>query len=168
MNLDFVYTPSFDADRFIDGRRISFFNPLAGEITGRGQPLQVDRRQSWFRDDEISARLYRRFGSVEAALYGYRGYWKSPGGFDIQSGQATFPRLAVYGGSLRGPLLSGIANLEVGYYDSRDDRSGDNPLVRNSEFRALAGYERELMSNFTIGMKYYVEQLLDYGDFRRA
>ncbi|MCB0330706.1 MAG: hypothetical protein KDD70_13620, partial [Bdellovibrionales bacterium] len=64
VNLDFVYTPSFDADRFIDGRRISFFNPLAGDITGRDQPLQVDRPQGWFRDDEISARLYRRFGSV--------------------------------------------------------------------------------------------------------
>ncbi|MCK5711108.1 MAG: hypothetical protein KAI25_00160, partial [Hyphomicrobiaceae bacterium] len=27
LNLDLVYTPSFDADRFIDGKRISFFDP---------------------------------------------------------------------------------------------------------------------------------------------
>lgn len=165
-NLELVYSPSFDSDRFIDGRRVSFFSPLASEITGRNMPLQTESRNEWFEDDELSARLYRRVESYELALYGYHGFWKSPGGFEPSSQKGTFPRLSVYGASVRGPVLSGIGNLETGYYDSRDDRSGDNVLVRNSEVRFLAGYEREIVRDLTGGLQYYVEKMVDYDDYR--
>ena len=49
--------------------------------------------------------------------------------------------LSVYGASVRAPLLGGIANVEAGYYDSRDDRDADDPMVRDSETRALVGFE---------------------------
>jgi len=41
---------------------------------------------------------------MEVALYGYQGFWKSPGGFDPLTGNAIFPELRVYGASLRSRL----------------------------------------------------------------
>lgn len=161
-NVDLVYTPRFDPDRYLDGRRLSFFNPQAGERTGRGDVLEVDKPNDWLKDDEIAGRLYRHVGSYELALYGYSGYWKSPSGFDPVSAKATFPRLSVYGASLRGPLWKGLWNVEGGFYDSRDDTRGTDPNVRNSEYRLLAGYEQELSRDFTLGLQYYLERMKDH------
>ena len=44
-NVEVVYTPRFDADRFIDGSRLSYFNPALGRIAGRDaiiDPLTPD------------------------------------------------------------------------------------------------------------------------------
>ncbi len=167
-NLDVVYTPRFDADRFIDGRRISFFNPFAQRITGRNATLKIDQPDDWFEDDEIAWRLYRNVRGYELAVYGYRGYWKSPGGFDPVSLQALFPRLSVFGASVRGTLWKGIGNVEVGYYNSEDDRDGDDPFIRNGEFRFLVGYEQEAAKDFTVGLQYYLEFMLDHDDYLRS
>ena len=35
-NLDLIYTPQFDADRYINGERVSFFSPIAGGQVGGG------------------------------------------------------------------------------------------------------------------------------------
>jgi len=79
-----------------------------------------------------------------------------------------YPELAVYGGSVRRPLFGGIANLEAGYYDSRQDRNGDNSLLRNSEVRLLAGFEHELAPDFTGGFQYYLEWMQDYDSYERS
>jgi hypothetical protein len=81
---------------------------------------------------------------------------------------AIFPTLSVYGFSLRGPTAGGIANLEAGYYDSRADRDGTDPRVRNSELRILLGYQRELARNLTIGMQGQLEHMHDYRAYRRS
>lgn len=167
-NLDVVYTPVFDADRFVDGRRVSYFNSALGRIAGRDAIVRADRPNAWFRDDEWALRLYRNLGVYEAALYGYHGFWKSPLGFDPAGGRATFPPLSVFGGSLRGPLGKGIANLELGYYDSRRDRGGDDPNLPNGEFRALFGFEQEIATDLTLGLQYYYERLLDHADYLAA
>jgi hypothetical protein len=166
VNVDLVYTPRFNSDRFIDGKRLSFFGPMQGRVVGRDFPVSVDSNNRWFREDEVAVRAYRNFGSFEGAIYGYSGYWKSPGGQDPETGLATFPKLNAFGASLRGPLASGIAILETGYYDSRDDGNGDNPLIKNSEFRFLAGYEQEIMPQLTLGVQYYLEWLQDYDNYR--
>jgi hypothetical protein len=168
VNMDVAYTPRFDPDRYIDGRRISYYHPALGEIMGRNEPLNADEPDDWFDDDEIAARLYLNLGSYETALYGYNGYWKSPNGYDGSTGVFTFPRLTVVGASARGPLSGGIGNAEVGHYDSRDDGSGSDPEVRNSEWRVLFGYERELVSNLTGSVQYYLEQMDDYGNYLGA
>lgn len=168
VNLDIVYSPRFDSDRFIDGRRLSYFSPAEGAIVGRDFPVTTIPRDQWFIDDEISFRAYRNLGSWEGALYGYRGYWKSPGGQDPATGRATFPRLTVAGASLRGPVATGIAAVEVGFYDSRDDDSGNNPFINNSEFRFLAGYEQELMAELTLGVQYYLEWMQDYDRYEQT
>ncbi len=162
-NIDLVYTPRFDADRFIDGRRVSYYSSTARRIVGRGGgEVSPDTPTRWFDDDEWAGRLYRNLGAYEVAGYAYRGRWKSPQGQDAATGRATFPELRVYGGSARGPVAGGIANLEVAYYDSRDDRGGANALVRNSETRFLAGYEREAARDLTLGVQWYVEWMTDH------
>jgi hypothetical protein len=164
-NLDVVYTPRFDADRFITGERLSYYNPLLGQPAGRDAELEADVPDEWFRDDEWAARLSRNLQGVELAAYGYLGRWKSPSGFDPATGDATFPKLAVWGASARAPFESGIANAETAWYDSRDDRSGSDPFVANSQVRFLVGYERqlpELIEDFTVGGQYYLEWMLDH------
>lgn len=160
-NLDIIYTPEFDADRFIDGRRISFFSPQLGAIAGRNAIVQANRP----RDGELALRLYRNISTYEVAAYFYSGHWKSPGGFDPTSGLALFPKLRVLGGSIRGPLGIGIGNIEVGYYDSYDDKKGGNPFINNSEFRLLAGYEQEIAKNLTLGAQYYLEHMFDHTNY---
>lgn len=164
-NLDIIYSPRFDADRFIDGRRISFFNTSFVRRTGRDAVVQTEEREDWFKDDEIALRLYQNVKGLELALYGYQGFWKSPAGFDPASKQAVFPRLSVYGGSVRGPVGRGIGHLELGFYDSEEDRKGDRLSIRNSEFRFLLGYEQEVVQEFTVGLQYYLEQIRDYDNF---
>ena len=164
-NLDIVYAPQFDPDRFIAGERLSYWSSNLGRLAGRDAIVRTDRPNRWFRDSEIAARLYKNIKNYEFALYGYRGYWKSPGGQNA-SGQSIFPDLNVYGASVRGAIGKGIGNLEFGYYESADDRSGRDPLVNNSELRYLAGYTQEIGKDFTAGFQYYVEQMLNYSRYK--
>jgi len=166
VNIDIAYTPRFDSDRHVTGERLAFWNGQA--IVGQDGVLVTDRPARWFEDDELAARLYRNVGGYELALYGYHGYWKSPGGMDPTTGHWLFPALAVYGASVRGPLIGGIASVEAGYYDSVDDRDGDDPFVNNSEARLLLGYEREVAQDLTMGMQYYVERMLDHDAYTDA
>ncbi len=164
-NLDLAYVPRFDADRFIDGRYVSFFDPLLGRRAGEDAVVDPIERDDWFDDDEFAARAYRYVGAYEVALYGYYGFWKSPEGIDRRTLRARHPRLAAYGASVRGPVADGIGNLEVSYYDSMEDRSGRDPFTPNSQVRLLAGYEQDLeriARDFTVGVQYYVETRLDH------
>lgn len=163
-NLDVIFTPRFDADRFINGERVSYFNSALGEIAGQNAIVGVDRPDS----AEWALRLYQTYGANEIALYGYNGFWKSPAGLDPGTGEATYPDLSTLGASLRRPFLQGIANFEIGYYYSPDSDNGSNPLVRNSELRFLLGYEREIVKNLSLGLQYYVEWMQDYDQYEKT
>ena len=160
-NVEFVYTPQFEPDRYITGERISYFHPMFG-LSGRRSRVHTNPPNDWFEDDEFALRVYRSVGRYEIAAYGYAGYWKSPAGMRLIPFQATFPKLNVYGASLRGPLGKGIFNAEVGYYDSRQDRHGDKMHIDNSQFRLLIGYEQELAKELTGSVQYYVEHMMDH------
>ncbi|RME00133.1 MAG: hypothetical protein D6812_10275, partial [Deltaproteobacteria bacterium] len=153
VNLDFVYTPRFDADRYITGERLSYWNPLLARRAGQDAIVTAQRPDRWFEDDEFAGRLYRNFSGVEAAIYGYHGFWKSPMGFDPATMQATFPSLSVVGASLRRPFLGGIGNVEGGYYRS-EDHEGTDPFTPNDEFRFLAGFEKEVLPELTLSLQY--------------
>ena len=170
-NVDLVYTPRFDADRFITGRRISYFNAALDRRSGRDAVVRADVPNEWFDDAEWALRIRRKVGPTELAAYGYWGYWKSPAGMNPRTGRATFPRLSVYGASARSQVGKGIGNIEAGYYDSRQDADGDDPFVNNGELRFLIGYERdlpEIARDLTVAAQYYVEWMTDYGAYRRT
>jgi len=167
-NVDIAYMPRFDADRYIDGSRASYFNSTLGRIAGTEAITKVNRPNDLLHDDELALRLYRNIGAYELAIYGYDGFWKSPGGMDAVTGRALFPDLTVYGASLRGSLFNGIANIEWGYYDSSDDHNGDDPMINNSEQRLILGYEQELAANLTLGLQYYLERMENYDDYRQT
>jgi hypothetical protein len=164
-NLDVVAAPRFNPDRFITGERLSYFNPQLMQLAGQNAVIEAERPDDWIDDGELHARLSLNAGSVELAAYGYRGYWKSPGGFNMTTGKATFPRLNVFGGSFRDKLFSGITNIEVAYYHSLEDKTGDNVFVNNSEARLVVGYERQfpgLSEGLTLWAQYYLEYLPHY------
>jgi len=171
-NVDVVYTPRFDPDNSVDGERLSYWNPLLGRRAGEDDRFRYDAPDRYFDDDEIALRVYRNLNGTELALYGYRGFWKTPVGVDPLTGRGVYPKLSVYGASARGKVAQGIGNVEVGYYDSRDDAGGDDPFTPNSEFRLLLGYEQELEAiggkDFTVGLQYYLEWMMDYGAYTRA
>jgi hypothetical protein len=160
--LDVMYAPRMDADRYVDGRRLSYWNPGLQSLAGEAAEIDADRRDEWFQDHELALRFYRPVGDYEGALYAYHGFWKSPVGSESSTGNAYFPALNVYGASLKGTMAGGVANTELGYYDSREDRNGTDALVPNSEVRFLVGYQREAAKNLTAGVQYYVEWMQNY------
>lgn len=169
VNVDIVYTPKFDSDRFITGERLSYFNGYRD--AGSDSIVQAERPDNWLKNDEWAVRFFKNINGNEFALYGYRGYWKSPAGADTVTFRNIFPGLYVYGLSIRGQAGKGIGNIEAGYYDSADDSSGDNPFINNGQFRFLAGYEQDLpalASDLTVGFQYYLEHMLDYDEYLRS
>lgn len=168
LTFDAVYMPGFDSDRFIDGRRLTFFDPMSGALVKDPAAIAVVKRDQYGDDWEGALRLSGSASSFEWSTYLYKGYWKSPAGFDPLVGKATFPKLNVYGASLRGPVVGGIVNVEAGFYDARDDGAAIDPLLPNSEWRFLAGFEREIIPDLTGGVQFYVEHMSDYDDYLSA
>jgi len=166
--LDLVYTPLFQGSEYVSGERLSYYNPMAGEIVGRNMVMDDSKPDRWFSDGEIAGRLSRQFGGVEVALYGYSGFWQEPEGFDGENGRAVYPRLNVWGASIRSPLLGGIGNIETGYYDSIHDDNGHNPDIRPAEYRFLAGFERELARELTGGFQYYLEKINNFDNYEQS
>ncbi len=167
VGLDLVWTPIFEPDRFIDGERLSFFNPIAGDIIGDRspltpvQPLFPDKR---LRNGTVHGRLYGTAGAVELAAYSYVGYWLQPNAFDSVLMRPTYARLGAYGASVRAPLLGGLFNVEASFYDSMEDRAGTDGEIPNSQFRGLVGYERELFPKFQMGLQYYLEYTFEHDE----
>ena len=62
-NLDIVYTPQFDSDRFISGERLSYWNSNLGRLAGQNAIQHTDKPDRWFRDDEIAVRLYKNINN---------------------------------------------------------------------------------------------------------
>ena len=163
--LDAVWTPIFEADRFITGERLSFFFFPEGQVIGprsEQTPIRADVPSKTFKNGEYAARLYGQIAGWELAAYGYWGFFKQPLRFDPNAMTLSHPRLAVYGGSVRGALFGSIVNLEGAYYHSIDDEEGDDPFVPNSQLRLLAGFSSEVMPRFTVGLQGYLEYLLSH------
>ena len=159
INADFAWTPTFTPDNTITGERFSYYSPFSDNIVAAPPQSRSETPSPSLSNSELSLRLYKNINSLEYAFYGYRGFFKQPLGFNPQVAKPDYPRMNSLGASLRGPLRQGIAHLEVSYYDSVDDRSGDDPLIANSQLRFLAGYEQELLPRFTVGLQYYLEWL---------
>lgn len=154
VNLDVAWMPRFQPDNYLYGERFSFWNPAVGEIVAPQPPRRAEEPDTY----ELALRLFRTVEAVEYAAYGYIGRWKQPLGVDAQ-GLPRFPRLRSLGASMRRPFYRGLLNTEFSWYDSVDDRDGDDPATPNSELRLLLGYEQELVRNLTAGTQFYAERI---------
>jgi len=169
VNADIVLIPFFAANESIKGKRLSYYNGLMGRITGKEGTGKFTGPDGSAGNMEQALRIYRTFGSVEAALYLFNGFYKEPLGVkDPEEMEFFYPELTVYGLSLRGALLGGIGNLEIGYYDSRQDRDGRDAMIENPGIKYLAGYSKDLPGDLKIGVQYQLEQVLAYGEYLDA
>lgn len=164
-NVDTAFMPFFEPDRYIDGERLSYFQPARGSLVAAPPQLRGEEPSSSIENSELAIRIYDMAGNQEWALYGYRGFDGQPEAFNPDTGQPTFARLNSLGASLRGPAGDGLYNLEFAWHDSPDDRDGDDPNIPNSSVRFLAGYEQEAFRNFNVGVQYYLEWMQDYDAF---
>ncbi len=167
-NVDFVIS-TFESNTTAKGDRLSFFDSFQGGIAGVNSDRDLLEPPLQLSNLEYALRTYRNLGSHEAAFYYFRGFDKNPTSYqDEAARQLFYPRLDVYGTSLRGPVASGIGNIEFGYYNSREDSNGNNRLIANSLFKVLTGYEKDLGNDFKIGLQYFYEQTLDYGQYKES
>jgi hypothetical protein len=166
VNIDFVWFPVFESDVYLTGERFSFFSPVSGGNVAPNPPLSAIEPDQSVSNGEFALRIFRTVEGREYAIYAYRGFFKQPRALTT-SLEPTFAPMNALGASLRRPVGRGLLNSEFSYYDSRDDRSGTNPLIPNDEFRFLLGYEWEARPNFTVGLQYYLEWTLDHDELRQ-
>lgn len=154
-NIDLVLMPWFVSDTIPDGERVSFYDQIESRIIGEDLEWHLDEPSRKFENTEFAMRIYRSYGSYEGAVYFYRGFYRTPVGVVAPFIKEFFyPRLNVYGASLRGPIWGGIGNIEYGYYNSMEDTSN-----------LLIGYEKDLGNDFRIGFQYLYKDVID-NDYR--
>lgn len=168
-NVDFIYIPFFEANTTAQGDRLSFYDMFRGGIAGRESERVLDEPSRKINNGEFAGRIYRNFGSYETAAYAYKGHYRNPIGVRSDNRRVLYyPRLNVYGASVRGPLLGGIGNIEAGYYDSTKDRDGRKRNVPNSMVKAIAGYDRDLGDDTSAGLQYLFEEIIQYQRYKDA
>lgn len=160
VSLEAIAVPFFQPDRLPSAERFFLFDPFPG-ITHRNS----EEPRSDFGNTELAFKVSGSLSGWDLALYAHRGYYRTP--IMVPDSAAAppglsmrYPRRNVYGASGRGAALGGVLSLEAGYYDSREDRSGTDPLLPNSQALFLAGYQRQLGTDFTLGLQYYGERML--------
>ncbi|MFT6268818.1 MAG: hypothetical protein ACJAVV_001633 [Alphaproteobacteria bacterium] len=163
-NIDIVFTPEFTPDIYINGDYFSFFLPLAAINISPGFDVKSPQLPS---SPEYAIRIYKTIGSSELALYGYKGFHKSPSSF-TEIGQAYFSALRVIGASAITPFAKGLLNVEMAFYDSTEDINGTNPLIPNNQTRWLVGYEQELIKNLTGSFQWYMERSADFTSLKAS
>ena len=171
LSLDVAFMPHSKANRSIRGDRFSFFdslvNPPAGAFGGVGADYTYREPSKRLEDSELGIRVYGRGGRYDIAVYYFRGHYKEARGLLDGGGKVLFyPRLDVYGFSVRGPSLGGgIASLEGGYYLSREDNDGTDGAIVNSSLKFLFGYSRDMGGELSLSGQYLYERLLQYGSY---
>ncbi len=168
LNAELVVLPFFTPDQLPSPERFVFFNPYAG-IPNQHQVNPA----TTLGNTEVAVRLSRQLAGFDASAYAYRGFWRDPivrvnNPTSPTSATSFSPALSVYGLSAQRNGLGGVVSMEAGYYDSRDNRSGTDPAIPNSQIRFLAGYQRQAWKDFTIGFQGYAEVMRDYTAYTRS
>lgn len=163
---ELVIIPFFEPNVYQDNKRFWMFDPM---------PLVMNRREEEptinMENTEIALRVYRDIAGLDTSLYFYRGFFRQPSILPDNLSTPTkitlfYPELTVYGASLQGRALNGIISLEGGYYASRQDRKGTDPMIPNQSTKFLIGYQRQLREDFTAGMQYYTVYMHDYNQYK--
>jgi hypothetical protein len=167
ISAEIVAMPFFQADKLPSRDRFSQFDPFSGAARTTQEPGMRYGNTEW------AARIYGSAGGFDTALYLYHGFFRmsalQPNSMTTPTlVTETFPRLAVYGASTRGNALGGVVSVEIGYYDSLLNRDGLDSAIPNSSFRYLMGYQRQLWEDFTVGLQYYGEVMMQYSAYRTS
>ena len=166
LGIEVLVIPFFDPDRLPAADRFFLYDPMAS-IDAREETTP----EAEFGNTELALRLFRSVLGFDVSVHAYRGFWRTPSARPDDYQNPTrltlfYPELAVYGLSAQGNGLGGVVSLEGGYYDSREDRAGDDPLVPNSQVRFLAGYQRQFGDDLNTGIQYYMEVMADHEAYR--
>lgn len=166
-SFELVVVPFFEPNHFPGPKRFWMFDPMPSL-----QNREKEKPSTTLENTEVAIRAYRDIAGFDASLYFYRGFFRQPSVMPdnpMTPSKLTlfYPRLSEYGASLQGRALDGVLSLEAGYYDSREDRTGSDPLIPNSQTRLLIGYQRQIWEDFTVGLQYYGEYMHDYSDYSR-
>ena len=164
-SFELIIIPFFTANTFPSPNRFWMFDPLPG-VTNR----EEEKPATTLANTEVAIRIYRDIAGFDVSLYAYRGFFRQPSMMPDNPLTPTslrlfFPKLSVYGASAQGKALDGVLSLETGHYDSMEDRSGENPLIPNSQTRFLIGYQRQMWEDFTLGLQYYGEYMHEYSEY---
>jgi hypothetical protein len=163
-----VVLPFFTPDQLPCAERFLFFNPYSAIPNQHKEKPATNLGNT-----EVALRLSRQLAGFDMSVYAYRGFWRDPSAkidnaASPRSATRFLPGLSVYGLSAQRNGLGGVVSMEAGYYDSRDDRSGTNPAIPNSQSRFLAGYQREGWKDFTVGFQGYAEVMRVFTAYRRS
>jgi hypothetical protein len=159
---EFVIIPFFEPNVYPMSNRFYMYDPMPAVINRVEEEPAVKIDST-----ELALRIYRSVSEYDISLYFYRGFYRQSSMLpDSMSSPAKivffYPELSVYGASIQGRALDGVLSFETGYFDSRQDRRGKDPMVPNSQARFLMGYQRQLWEDFTLGIQYYCEYMNDY------
>jgi len=165
VGVEAIAVPFFERDRLPSAERFFVFDPFP-EVTHRTS----EEPSSDLGNTELALKVSGSLSGWDLAIYAHRGYYRTPSMVPDSAAvwpslSMRYPRRNVYGASGRGAALGGVLSLEVGYYDSREDRSGTDPLLPNSQALFLAGYQRQLSTDFTVGLQYYGERTLRHDPY---
>jgi len=149
----------FRADRLPNGRQFVMASPFSPSLS-----YHIDAPTG----AEVALRLSGNLGRWDTAVYASRGYYQAPVLLEsVTEVHGIYPRLNTLGASLSGAFANGVLNLELGYYDSGNDRGGDISAIENSQLRFLAGYSRQLGQETQIGVQAYAEWMQKYAAYVR-
>ncbi len=166
VGFEVIASPFFEPDRLPSPDHFFVPDPFPGTVE------RVTNEPSVNLDDaEVAIRASRSLIGWDCALYADRGFYRVPSAApDTAAAQVvmSYPRRNVYGASLQRAALGGVVSLEGGYYDSRDDPDGTDPLLPNSQALYLAGYRRQLGRSLTMGLQYYGESMSEYSSYQAA
>jgi hypothetical protein len=168
MNAEMIVIPFFEPDNLPSSNRFFLFDPFSAVPT-----RDEEKPDTTLENTELALRLYRRLGDFDVSAYMYKGFWRTPGmRLDNPALPAMltifYPPLFVYGLSAQKSALDGVVSFETGYYHSRDDEDGDDPMIPNSQIRFLFGYQRQIWEDFTAGVQYYGEIMEDHRAYENA
>ncbi|MBI5049413.1 MAG: hypothetical protein HZC11_00685 [Nitrospirae bacterium] len=167
VSTELVIIPFFEPNVYPQDNSFYMFAPMP-TVANRVE----EEPKSKVDNTEIALRLYRDAAGFDGSLYFYRGFFRQPSMLpDSMSAPSRivlfYSVLSVYGASIQGRLLDGIMSLEGGYYDSRQDRDGTEPMTPNSQTRFLVGYQRQIWEDFTMAFQYYGEYMSDYSGYEK-
>ncbi len=168
-NIDCALVPFFEPNTMPTGHRVSYFDTFTGGISGVNAERDIVEPSKTAKNFTYAGRIYRNFGSYETAMYYYGGFDPAPRSYKNEVGRQLYhERLDAYGGSVRGPFFGGIGNAEISYYYSPEDKDGNIRTIQNSMIKYLAGYEKDMGGDLTLAAQYYLEETLDYDNYRKA